>query len=318
MSNTSARNQIGAVPGFIIGGLAACAAVTFSNPWEVVKTRLQLQGELARANANIAKPYKNVFQAFFYILKHEKIRGIQKGLGPAYAYQLAMNGVRLGLYDPIRNSLVSAFNTSPNSMPIAIASGGSAGVIAATVGSPLFLVKTRMQSHSKHVAVGHQHNYTSTLTALKEVYSQSGVRGLFHGVGASMLRTGVGSSAQLPSYFFVKRWVMKTTGRGEADIVVHAISSLASGFCVCLAMNPFDVISTRMYNQKHDGSGKGVLYKNTFDCFIKTLKTEGITGLYKGFNAHYLRIGPHTILTLVFLEQGRGLYVKLFAHEMKA
>jgi solute carrier family 25 protein 34/35 len=46
-----------------------------------VKTRLQLQGELARSNSNYVKPYKNVFQAFYIIVKNEGIRGIQKGLG---------------------------------------------------------------------------------------------------------------------------------------------------------------------------------------------------------------------------------------------
>ncbi|KAJ1949933.1 Mitochondrial oxaloacetate carrier protein, partial [Dispira parvispora] len=38
--------------GFLAGGLAACGAVTFTNPWEVVKTRLQLQGERLVAKAN--------------------------------------------------------------------------------------------------------------------------------------------------------------------------------------------------------------------------------------------------------------------------
>lgn len=31
---------------FLIGGLAACGAGFFTNPLEVVKTRMQLQGEL--------------------------------------------------------------------------------------------------------------------------------------------------------------------------------------------------------------------------------------------------------------------------------
>ncbi|CAI2196056.1 8845_t:CDS:2, partial [Funneliformis geosporum] len=40
-----------------------------------------------------------------------------------------------------------------------------------------------------------------------------------------------------------------------------------------------------------DQSGKGSLYKNTLDCFVKTIKVEGIRGLYKGFVAQYLRVG---------------------------
>jgi solute carrier family 25, member 34/35 len=65
---------------------------------------------------------------------------------------------------------------------------------------------------------------------------------------------------------------------------------------------------------------KGVLYANGLDCIVKTVKAEGFAALYKvchlikgylhlikGFSAHYLRIGPHTILTFVFLEQLKAL-----------
>ncbi len=63
-----------------------------------------------------------------------------------------------------------------------------------------------------------------------------------------------------------------------------------------------------MYNQKVSKDGKtGSLYRNGFDCIVKTVKAEGVGALYKGFSAHYLRIGPHTILTFVFFEQMKSL-----------
>lgn len=178
--------------------------------------------------------------------------------GPAYVYQLVMNGARLGFYDPIRNSLVGFFNVSNTSMPISIVSGGLAGIVGATLGSPFYLVKTRMQSHSQHImAVGHQHSYKNTFDALKQIWRKGGIKDLFRGVDAAMLRTGVGSASQLSSYFYIKRWTIQKTGLTDSDILVHVFSSLLSGLCVCTTMNPFDVISTRMYNQKVDQSGKG-------------------------------------------------------------
>jgi hypothetical protein len=55
--------------------------VTFTNPAEVAKTRLQLQGELAKAGEK--KVYKNVFDVFAKTWRNEGIRGMQRGLGPA-------------------------------------------------------------------------------------------------------------------------------------------------------------------------------------------------------------------------------------------
>jgi solute carrier family 25 protein 34/35 len=55
--------------------------VTVSNPAEVAKTRLQLQGELAKAGTE--KVYKNAFDVIGKTYKNEGIRGMQRGLGPA-------------------------------------------------------------------------------------------------------------------------------------------------------------------------------------------------------------------------------------------
>ena len=46
---------------------------------------------------------------------------------------------------------------------------------------------------------------------------------------------------------------------------------------------------SRMYNQT------GNLYKGVFDCLYKTVSTEGVLAIYKGFFAHLARILPHTV-----------------------
>ncbi|KAI6047890.1 hypothetical protein EDC04DRAFT_33861 [Pisolithus marmoratus] len=57
-----------------------------------------------------------------------------------------------------------------------------------------------------------------------------------------------------------------------------------------------------MYNQPTvtgpDGRRRGSLYRSPIDCLWKTFKAEGVYGWYKGSTAHFLRIAPHTIITL--------------------
>lgn len=55
--------------------------VTISNPAEVAKTRLQLQGELARNGGE--KVYNNVLDVVTKTWRNEGIRGVQRGLIPA-------------------------------------------------------------------------------------------------------------------------------------------------------------------------------------------------------------------------------------------
>ena len=53
--------------------------------------------------------------------------------------------------------------------------------------------------------------------------------------------------------------------------------------------NLLDTIMARMYNQT------GNLYQGVFDCLFKTIRTEGVLAIYKGFFAHLARILPHTV-----------------------
>ena len=53
---------------FLIGATASCGAVLISNPFDVVKTRMQLQGEL-KAKGHYTKVYRNIFHAAVSICK---------------------------------------------------------------------------------------------------------------------------------------------------------------------------------------------------------------------------------------------------------
>ena len=42
------------------------------------------------------------------------------------------------------------------------------------------------------------------------------------------------------------------------------------------------------------------------------MKKEGFFSLWKGFTPYYARLGPHTVLTFIFLEQFRLFYYNAF------
>ncbi|KAH8926678.1 mitochondrial carrier [Atractiella rhizophila] len=320
---------------FIAGGIAACGSVTFTNPFEVAKTRLQLQGELQAKGTQ--KVYNNAFDALRKTWKFEGIRGVQSGLTAAYGYQMALNGCRLGFYDLYRttlNRLAGVEDVTAQHAWSSVAAGASSGVTGgkhfplplppnlfkhppsffasesltestAILGNPLFLIKARMQAYSSANPVGAQHKYKSPLHGLQQIMKKEGTKGIFRGVDAAMFRTACGSSVQLPAYNFAKIYLSQYMP--SDSVFTYILASTFSGACVCLVMQPADTALTRMYNQSPDALGpdgkpRGLLYKNPFDCLWKTFKVEGIRGWYKGSTAHLLRIAPHTVLTLVFNE----------------
>lgn len=51
-------------------------------------------------------------------------------------------------------------------------------------------------------------------------------------------------------------------------------------------------------------------YKGAIDVLTKVIRNEGFFALWKGFTPYYARLGPHTVLTFIFLEQLNALYNK--------
>lgn len=191
--------------------------------------------------------------------------------------------------------------------------GGACGAMGAFTASPLFLIKTQIQSQAaKEIAFGHQHGHDGMFSGLKNIYKSGGItRGLFRGASASLPRAFIGSTSQLTSFSYCKEWLTHHNMFVDSPVLKAFFSSMVGGIVVAINMTPFDLISTRIYNQGVDAQGRGLIYKGYMDCVVKIMKTEGFFGFYKGIGPSYLRLGPHTVLCLVFWDILNGYYRSL-------
>lgn len=193
---------------FAIGGAAAMCAGVFTNPMDVIKTRQQLQGELVQNKSRTAAtskhqlPYRGMWQAVKSIVEAEGMRGLQKGFGPALAFQFVMNSTRLGLFETVDLLKWTRTADSDKRSPVLLVFwGGVAGVAGASLGSPFYMVKTQIQAQSHgQFAVGYQHQHTGTIDALASAYRSSGFRGLWRGYSGIVPRTAVASAIQLTTF----------------------------------------------------------------------------------------------------------------------
>ncbi|XP_030633417.1 solute carrier family 25 member 34 [Chanos chanos] len=278
---------------FFLGAMACCGACVFTNPLEVVKTRLQLQGEL-RARGSYQRHYRGVLQALWVVGRTDGIRGLQKGLSVGLLYQGLMNGVRLGFYSYVQGVGLTA---TPGGSLIA---GATAGALGAFIASPAYLVKTHLQAQTvEAIAVGHQHKHQGVSNAFVSIYRREGVIGLWRGVNGAVPRVMVGSAAQLATFSSAKEWVSRYEWFSPNSWLVALTAAMISGVAVTITMTPFDVISTRLYNQPVDEFRRGRLYNGFMDCLVKVCQTEGLFGLYKGIGPVFVRLAPHTVLSML-------------------
>lgn len=191
------------------------------NPVEVVKTRLQIQGELdrlERERSTISKIYgrKTKYRGFLRgaveIFRDEGIRGFYKGIIPSGLRESSYAALRLALYDPIKSLLGESRSTSIElALWKKLIAGATSGGIGAAIANPTDVLKVRMQAEGPHQLK----RYRSTWDGFRTIWKEEGIRGFYKGVSATTQRAMLLSAAMLPSYdhskrFFLRRgWIRK-------------------------------------------------------------------------------------------------------------
>ncbi|RGB38223.1 mitochondrial carrier domain-containing protein [Rhizophagus diaphanus] len=316
--------NISQLENFALSALAPSMAVVFTLPFDTVKVRMQLQGEVRimkdatgkTVRVAAEKVYKSSFDCLWKTFKYEGIRGLEKGLVPSILKESSKNVFRLGLYDPILSVLHPKNDaTSSSSAPAwkRMLAGGICGALGAVSANPFELVKTRLQSTAAGaIAVGNQYGYVSVSSALHQIMAkEGGVTGLYRGSMISVYRGILGSAANLSSYTMLRDYALRE-GYSEG-VPLDMGCSLISAFVSVVFMNPLDVVRTRLYNTS------SINRQSIFRTIKTIVENEGLKSLYKGFGTHFMRIGPHFCLTFVFLEQlKRGVkQIKLEEYQRK-
>lgn len=297
--------RLDAAKSFLTGMLAAQIAAIFTNPIDVVKIRLQIQGEAREAAAAAAarpnRPAIGLFGMFWHISKEEGVMALQKGIVPSLLRETFYSSIRLSAYEPIRDLILSEHELRSGGAPFykKFAAGGTAGAIGAGLANPADLIKVRMQAASGSA-------YTSTWSAFVSIYKEEGLAGLYRGTVPTVQRAAILTATQLGVYDHVKHAILARGWFSEGK-PLHFVSGTIAGFFVALTTSPVDTLRTRLMNQPLDSGGRGKLYRSMLDCAVKTVRNEGILAVYKGFFAQWMRVGPHTTISLVAWEWLRRL-----------
>eukprot|EP01133_Synstelium_polycarpum_P002443 gene2443-2778_t len=256
-----------------------------------------LQGELS-AKSGGAPTYKGFVRGSLQIFRDEGIVGLYKGIAPSLLREATYSTLRMGGYDAIKSYFVDEHGKT--SLLAKVASGAASGSIGACIANPTDLVKVRMQASRGSP------RYTSVVDAFRSIYKAEGLAGLYKGVGPTTQRAALLTASQLSSYDAFKHRLLDSKLVNEG-LAAHTLASVAAGLVAAIVTSPVDTVKTRIMSQPIDAQGKGLLYKSTIDCIGKTIKSEGMAGLYKGFIPNWVRIGPHTIVTFIVYENLRKL-----------
>lgn len=245
------------------------------------------------ADGTTVPKYKGLLGTVVIIAREEGLSALWKGIVPGLQRQCLYGGLRIGLYDPVKTFLVGSAFVGDIPLYYKILAALITGALAIAVANPTDLVKVRLQAEGK-LPPGVPRRYSGALNAYFTIVRQEGLGALWTGLGPNLARNAIINAAELASYDQVKQTILKIPGFTDS-IFTHLLAGLGAGlFAVCIG-SPVDVVKSRMMGDS--------TYKNTLECFIKTLKTEGFFAFYKGFLPNVGRLGSWNVIMFLTLEQ---------------
>lgn len=157
--------------------------------------------------------------------------------------------------------------------------GGVSASIAVLFTHPLDLAKLRMQNSPQK---------TTTLTLLRDTLRHEGLRGLYIGISASVLRQMTYSLTRFAAYEKIKENVL--TGRSSPVPLWITISSAGfAGAAGGLAGNPSDVILVRMTGDLYRSPEQRFNYRGAIHGLVRIMREEGVQTLFRGLAPNMVR-----------------------------
>ena len=293
--------------GFAEGGLASMIAGFATHPLDLIKVRMQLQGETAVLGAS-ALAYAPVGRAGplgvgIEVARCEGVKALYSGVSATLLRQVLYSSTKIGLYEYLKHEWREGESQEGESgLPLRkkVTAALVAGGFGAVVGSPADLAMVRMQADGRLPAPVRR-NYSGVGNAMARMVKQDGVMSLWTGAAPTVARAMLVTAAQLATYDQIKDGITKNHVVPEG-LATQVVASCGAGVLASVASNPIDVVKTRVMDMKV-AEGQAAPYRGALDCAMKTVRSEGPMALYKGFVPTVTRQAPFAIVLFLSLEQ---------------
>ncbi|KAL1297359.1 hypothetical protein AAFC00_004900 [Neodothiora populina] len=301
--NNEKPKSKGNYKGFVAGVFSGIAKLSVGHPFDTIKVRLQTSDSTR---------FKGPLDCLMQTLRKEGPAGLYKGATPPLVGWMFMDSIMLGsltlyrrllhenVFEPIyrARAVSEAYGLPPaeNKLPVLghAMAGVMAGATVSFIAAPVEHIKARLQI--QYAADKSKRLYAGPIDALKKIYGQHGLRGVYHGLGATLLFRGF-------FFFWWGSYDLFTRGLNQyTSLSTPAVNFWAGGLSAqifWITSYPSDVVKQRIMT---DDLGPNRRFKRWRDAAYAVGQEKGWRGYWRGFVPCFLRAFPANAMALVAFE----------------
>lgn len=255
-----------ALKAFVCGSLSGTCSTLLFQPLDLVKTRLQT----LQNNAKPGAPKVGMLTVFVNVVRTENFFSLWKGVSPSFVRCIPGVGIYFSTFHSLKQHF---FLDRAPSAGQAVLLGGGARAVAGVCMLPFTVIKTRFESG--------RYNYVSVAGALRSVCETEGVRALFSGLTATLLRDAPFSGIYVMFYSQAKRALPHEVSAAPYAPLVNFGCGVAAGVMASLATQPADVVKTHIQVRRSHCS--------TAEAVRHIYMVHGAAGFFRGAVPRSLR-----------------------------
>ncbi|KRZ87288.1 Protein dif-1 [Trichinella sp. T8] len=268
---------------FLAGGIGGVCCVVTGHPFDTIKVRLQ--------TASVATGGISTLSCLKKTVVEEGVLALYKGMaapvvGVAPLFALYFFGCSIGKRLQQTNadeqlSIIKTFNA-----------GALSGMMTTLIVAPGERIKCLLQVQHQHQRSEAQ--YTGPVDVFKKLYKEGGIRSIYRGTVATLLRDVPASGAYLATYEFLMRSMKSSdyifivqSDTGELSVSKTLLAGGVAGLANWAVALPQDVLKSRLQI-----APSGMYPNGMRDVARQLIREEGPLALYRGFTPVMLRAFP--------------------------
>lgn len=204
---------------------------------------------------------------------------------------------RFGLYEIFKAHYQST-TQGPPALPALILAAAVSGFVGGIVGNPADLANIRMQCDAG-LSISSRRGYRNVFEAWIRMGREEGWRCFTRAWWPNSVRAALMTASQLASYDGFKTMLIQHMSLKD-NVYTQLLASTLASLVATTLCSPVDVIKTRIMSTSNTVS--------ILRLVTEVSRREGLTWMLRGWVPSFIRLGPQTVATFLFLEQHKMVF----------